>query len=214
MRTAPPVHAAGPRTVNGSRPRPSSSTATPAAAARRAAWPSAVRGRTRSPSKVTAPSASAASGGTKRITVPASPVSKVPRSGPGVTNQSRPGSSIVDAERAQRRRHQPVSRARSGRLMRDGPVGEGGQHEERGWSCDFDPGSWTVAWTASCARGAGHACSLMAHSLPDREAVDRLGTDRRDAGLTRRSGDRMTIGTGSVWGRDSGGAMGCSGREW
>ena len=88
--TAPPGIRPVPWTVNGSVPRPSSSTGAPRA---RSASSTGPIGRTRacaSPSNVTGPSASAATGGRKRITVPARPQSTwaPPRRVAGVTTQS------------------------------------------------------------------------------------------------------------------------------
>ena len=104
----PPRTDPRPRTVKGSAPRPASSTSTPRP--RRAASTSPT-GRLRmcgSPSKATSPSARAATGGTKRITVPARPQSTWagPRSVPGLTCPVLAVGVDVGAHRAQRARHQ------------------------------------------------------------------------------------------------------------
>ena len=130
MTTEPPRTWPVPDTVNGSVPRPSSSTRTPSP--RRASSTAAI-GRVRacgSPSKLTAPVASAATGGTNRITVPARPQSTAPPcSCPGVTVQSVRRGVDAGSERAQRGRHQ-LGVARAQRPSYDGgAVGQGSEHQ-------------------------------------------------------------------------------------
>ena len=88
-------HAARCRTSpNGRVPRPSSFTSTPSARSASIIVRIGRRSAAGSPSNVTGPSASAATGGRKRITVPASPQSIVtpPCSSPGVMSRSAPNS--------------------------------------------------------------------------------------------------------------------------
>ena len=85
-----------------------------------------------SPSKATGPSASAATGGTNRITVPASPQSTAP---PPVEGAGRDPPVVPGGvDRGTERRSAPrpsavVSRERRARRTTDGPVGERGEHQ-------------------------------------------------------------------------------------
>ena len=111
-----------------------------------------------SPSKNTSPVASAATGGTNRMTVPASPTSSVagPRSSPGVTRQSPPSASSMATPSA---RSAPamsrVSRLRSGPRIIDGSPASAARTSAR-LVIDFDPGSATAASTGPSAAGADH----------------------------------------------------------
>ena len=134
--TAPPASDPVPRTANGMAPRPPSSMTAPSS---RSAARMGATGRWEaraSPWNSTVAAVSAATGGTKRITVPALPTStRVPPAGrPGVTRQVPAGRSIgagVDAgaQRGQRPGHQQrvpgVQRAGD----RAGPVGERGEDQ-------------------------------------------------------------------------------------
>src|SRR3954452_1585656 len=146
--TAPPWTPSSPCTVNGARPRPSSSTRTPRA---RSAVIRPAFGRSRrraSPSKVTGPRLSAATGGRKRSTVPASPTSTSagPRSGCGVTIQSAPSSAIPVPSARRPPAIRSVSRARSGRTIRLGPSASAARTSARA-VIDLEPGRVTTAST-------------------------------------------------------------------
>ena len=118
----------------------------------------------------TSPSASAATGGTKRMTVPASPVSTSPPcSGPGVTTQSAPSSATSTPSA---RRASAISSGVAGPQRRDEPgraVGQRGEHAAARLVSDFDPGSSTRASQRPVRRAAppssAHA-STGAASLP------------------------------------------------
>jgi hypothetical protein len=153
--TEPPSTAPPPRTVKGSSPRPPSSMSTPS-------WRSASStgriGRSRarrSPSNTVGPAASAATGGRKRITVPARPQSTVagPRRAPGDTSQP----SSTSATSAPSAESPPaiswVSRARNGRRSRVGRSARAASTSARLVS-DFEPGSSTTASRGSTATGA------------------------------------------------------------
>ena len=116
----------GPSTVNGRRPRPSSSTGARGRAAPRAPAPWGAAGRAGRRRRRTGPSASAATGGRNRMTVPASPQSTVasPRSVAGrdepVTASVVPSTSSTTAPRERSAwAISRVSRERSGRRSRD-----------------------------------------------------------------------------------------------
>ena len=173
-----------PWTVNGSVPRPSSSTVAPST--RRASRTGPI-GRTRawtSPSKVTRPSASAATGGRKRITVPASPQSTwAPRSNvAGVTTQSGVSDAVrggvLDAAPRSRRAWaiRSVSRDRSGRRSRDGPLASAARTRKR-LVRDLLPGRATSASTGRVAAGADHPADSASDAACDGsgEGIVRLG---------------------------------------
>ena len=131
MVTRPPRTLPWPSTVNGSAPRPSSSISTPRPRSPRR---TSCIGRVRacgSPSKITGPSASAATGGTNRITVPARPQSTVaaPRIGPGVTFQSSPSVSTAAAQGGEGLRHQLRVPGTQRTSYDARPVGQRGQHQ-------------------------------------------------------------------------------------
>ena len=185
-RPCPPRHARRrPRTVNGSAPRPSSSTATPSVAQRRAApRRSAGCARAGRRRRRPAPSASAATGGTNRITVPARPQSTVGAAGrtaPGVTIQSSPAVSTRGAERGQAAGHQ-LGVARAQRPAYDGgAVGERGEHQ-RAVGQRLEPGSGHVGVapgpcaTRGAARGrAGHRRSVAERARRPASAQVGLG---------------------------------------
>ena len=155
--TRPPA-GSPPCTVNGMVPRPSSSTSTPSA--RRDRIVVAIgRARARgSPSKRTGPSASAATGGRKRISVPARPqsISVPPATGPGSIRRS---PSAVRSMRAPSRTRastmSSVSRATSGRRRTDGPCASAESTSSR-FVRLFEPGRATTADSGAVALGADH----------------------------------------------------------
>lgn len=160
--TRPPSRAPPPCTVIGSEPRLSSSIRAPST---RSASITPFSGRSYergSPSKRTGPSASAATGGRKRITVPALPTSTVagPRSPEGITRQaspepSGPTPSSMPTPMARRAAAiRSVSRERSGRRSQPGSAASAARTSAR-LVTDFDPGTWTVAKTGPLACGAG-----------------------------------------------------------
>ena len=114
-----------------------------------------------SPSKVEGPVARAAIGGTKRMTVPASPHSiSPPRSGPGVMSRSVSSgrrSPAGPSIRAPRDRRAPimrsVSRLRRVPVRREGPSARAARGRARLVS-DLDPGTTTSASTGAAATGA------------------------------------------------------------
>ena len=131
--TAPPASDPVPRTANGMAPRPPSSMTAPSS---RSAARMGATGRWEaraSPWNSTVAAVSAATGGTKRITVPALPTSTrvSPAGRPGATRQVPGAASGVDAgaQRGQRPGHQQrvpgVQRAGDGA----GPVGERGEDQ-------------------------------------------------------------------------------------
>ena len=156
--TSPPRTRPWPMTVNGIAPRPSSSISTPRP---RSACSTSCIGRSRacgSPSKTTGPSASAASGGTKRMTVPASPQSMVsgPRNGPGVIFQSSPLSSTEAPRSVSARAISWVSRETRALRTTLGPSASAPSTSARlVW--DLEPGSRTTASTGPSGWGAGHS---------------------------------------------------------
>src|SRR6185437_1538214 len=141
-----------------------------------------------SPSKALSPDASAASGGTNRITVPASPQSTGPgRSGPGWTTKSAPSSvscapSTVSASAISR-----VSRAISGAPIRVGDSDSAASTSAR-LVCDFEPGSGTTAESRPVAAGAcqGWSASVTATGYADRRTpalfADRLSRQAGSVG--------------------------------
>ncbi len=160
--TSPPRTAPVPLTVKGRVRRPSSSISTPSASSASITPP---MGRTRargSPSNRTSPSASAATGGAKRMTLPASPQSTYagPWSGPGVTRTSpvpsRPSMPVPSEASALPMSR--LSRARSAPDTVDGPSESAARTSARLVS-DFEPGTATTASTGEVACGAGHGCS-------------------------------------------------------
>ena len=117
-----------PWTVNG---RPAPSTSTPRA---RSASSTSPTGRCRmcgSPSKSTTPVARPATGGRKRITVPARPQSMRagPESGPGVIAHVRRRDLDVAPEAPQRRQHQRGVAGHQRTAYDAGAVGQRGQHQ-------------------------------------------------------------------------------------
>src|SRR5690242_6790159 len=160
--TVPPRTAPVPDTEYGIRPVPPSSICTPSA---RSASRMTPIGRSRaysSPSNATTPSASAATGGTNRITVPARPqsTSAGPLSEPGVTVTVVPLSLMPTPRDTSADRMREVSRAVSRPVRCDGQSARAARMSAR-LLIDFDPGTVTRPETAPSARGAGHPCSLM-----------------------------------------------------
>ena len=156
--TLPPGTCPAPPTVNGRR---SPSTRTPSA---RRAVRTSPTGRVRmcgSPSKATSPSASPATGGTKRVTVPASPQSTAtpPVSRAGSTCQSSPEVSIRVPSAARAPAISSVSRDRRARRTTLGPSARAASTSARLVS-DLLPGSDTSACTGPCAKGACHGLLL------------------------------------------------------
>ncbi len=160
--TGPPSRAPPPCTVIGSAPRASSSMRAPRA---RSASITPCSGRSYergSPSKRTAPSARVATGGRKRMTVPALPTSTVagPRRPAGMTRQNSPvpsgptPSSISTPIARSASAISTVSRERSGRRSQPGSEARAASTRAR-LVTDLDPGTWTVASTAPLACGAG-----------------------------------------------------------
>ena len=116
-----------------------------------------------SPSKATVPVESAATGGTNRITVPASPQStsaSAPKV-PGVTTQSSPEVSTREPNDVSAAAISSVSRDRSARRTTLGPSAIEASSSARLVS-DLLPGSDTVAVTGPCARGAGQGSAMSA----------------------------------------------------
>src|SRR4051794_29126280 len=156
MITRPPRTRPRPSTLNGSTPRPSSSTTTPSPRRPRS---TSCMGRDRacgSPSKSTGPSASAATGGTKRITVPARPQWTLtpPWSRAGVTFQSSPSLSTPAPIWPSAAAINSVSRERSAWRTTLGPFESAASTRAR-FVRDLEPGSRTAARTGPSAWGAG-----------------------------------------------------------
>ena len=156
--TRPPRREPAPATVNG-RLSPVTSAPRARSASRTVAW-----GRTRaagSPSNVEVPVASAASGGTKRMTVPARPHStSAPCRLPGVTTRSvSPGAggpvgpSIRVPSAVSAPIIRSVSRLRNVPLSRAGASASAARTRARLVS-DLDPGTGTTASTGVPATGA------------------------------------------------------------
>ena len=171
MATVPPGTAPRPCTANG-RPEPVMSTpSTPSASS------SGAIGRARawaSPSNVTSAVLRAASGGTNRSTVPARPQSMV-ACGPGASAPPTVSSDPAPVTSRPRVRSAPiirsVSRLRSAPLIVEAPppwaaASPASTRVRLAW--DFEPGTVTVAWTGSAARGAAHNSVLTAPILPCR----------------------------------------------
>jgi hypothetical protein len=154
--------------VNGSRPSSPPSTTTPSP--RRPATIGPIgRSRARgSPSNATSPVASAATGGRKRMTVPARPQSTAagPASGAGVTSQSSPNEPLAGASTtcvpsdASAAAMSTVSRERSGARNREGSADSAASTRYR-FVSDFEPGSATVAPTGPSATGAGQSVAVV-----------------------------------------------------
>ncbi len=175
--TWPPSSAPAPCTISGNPPRPPSSIRAPrvrSASITPCCGRSWLRG---SPSKCTGPSARVASGGRKRITVPALPTSTWagPRScSAGMIRQASPPPVPPDAALTvsstvtpRARRPSAIScesRLRSGRRTQPGPSARAASTSAR-LVADFEPGMVTVASTAAVATGAGHRGSVMPPSL-------------------------------------------------
>ena len=168
--TAPPATDPVPCTRNG-RPSPSTSTPRP-----RSASSNGLIGRTRacsSPSKVTAATPSAASGGTKRNTVPARPQS-IRVSGGGaivpLTSSSSAGPSTRRPSASSASIIRSVSRLRSAPLIVETPPFAAASAESTNarlvW--DFEPGTVTVAQTGRGAQRAVQVvtCSIIAYRAP------------------------------------------------
>ena len=205
--TAPPGRPPEPTTVNGSRPRPSSSIRAPRA--RRASSTGAI-GRLRacgSPSKDTRPAASAATGGRNRITVPASPQSTV-----AVAAQGRRGDQPVGrlgvvavevldarAQGAQGLRHQQ----RVAGAQRPAQPGACRWRARRargsGWSATCCPGGRRSRRPARCAHGSGPVAVAVAgggvhrgvRSGHVRSGERVVGVRRHQAGLAARAPGRV-----------------------
>ena len=162
--TRPPVTDPLPWTTKGSVPRPSSSTRTPRP---RRASIEADMGRTRacgSPSKGTGSLQRAATGGRKRMTVPARPQSmgRPPRRAAGVTSQSvpDPGVDVASSIPAPSWRSawamSSVSRERRGRRSREVPEASAAMTRKR-LVRDLLPGSVTVPSRRPDAAGPGQS---------------------------------------------------------
>jgi len=154
MVTEPPGTVPAPWTVNG---RVSPSTSAPRT---RSAARIVPIGRLRaygSPSKKTSPEASAATGGTNRMTVPARPTSSRagPRSSPGTTRQSASTSSTVTPSARSAPAMSSVSRLRRGRRTSDSPSASAPRISAR-LVIDFEPGSATIASAGPAAVGTDH----------------------------------------------------------
>ena len=162
MTTVPPRTDPVPRTVNGSAPRPSSSISTPSA---RSAVSTSPIGRLRmcgSPSngdraRRTAP----ATGGTNRITVPASPqsTSASPANAAGVTVQSSPLVSTVAPSAVSAVAISGCRATAAARRTTEGPSASAARTSARLVS-DLLPGSVTTACTGASARGAGQGSAV------------------------------------------------------
>src|SRR5262245_31891687 len=199
MVTAPPA-AVPPWTVKGSPPRPPSSMAAPTA---RSASMVARMGRLRaggSPSKMLLPDASVATGGTNRMTVPASPQSirtgcasglsagsdDLPGRGAGVTSQSSPVFSIRAPSACSAAAMSAVSRARNGARSLDGLSASAASTRARLVS-DFEPGTATVASTGRAALGASQCCTGLTYRDLSPVPAAQLGREAME--VTREEGD-------------------------
>ena len=123
-----------------------------------------------SPSNVTVSVPSAATGGTKRSTVPARPQS-TRASGAGAMRPPTVNSLSAPSTVTPRARSAPiirsVSRLRSAPLMVDSPFGVASAASTSArLVCDFEPGTLTVAWTGVGVDGAGQV--LTGSILPCR----------------------------------------------
>src|SRR5271156_7035141 len=199
--TAPPATDPAPCTRNG-KLSPSMSTPRP-----RSAFSNGAIGRPRacsSPSKVTAANPSAASGGTKRNTVPARPQS-TRVSGAGAIVPLTASSSAGPWTRRPSVSSAPiirsVSRLRSAPLIVETPplVAASAASTKARLVWDFEPGTVTVAHTGREVHGAGQVftCSIIAYGAPWRyvrtiRSDDRPGgAGRKDPGDQRSSGGRI-----------------------
>src|ERR1700742_3801483 len=192
--TAPPATDPVPRTWNG-KPSPSTSTPRP-----RSAFNNGTIGRTRacsSPSNVTAARPSAASGGTKRNTVPARPQS-MRASGVGAIVPLTASSSAGPSTRRPSAFSAPiirsVSRLRSAPLVVEAaPVAAASAASTNArlvW--DFEPGTVTVACTGREVAGAGQVftCSIIAYTAPWRYVRTIRGDDRPGGAGRKDRGDQ------------------------
>src|SRR4051794_632909 len=194
-------------------PRPWSWISTPSA---RSASSRPDMGRVRacgSPSKLTVPVARAATGGTKRITVPARPQSTAPAwRSPGLTSQLGPEVSTSAPKAVSALAISSVSRERSARRTTDGPSERAASTSARLVS-DFDPGSSTRTSTGPRATGAGHRSRRGAGrvSTPQRLLAEGLrGESSLELGLP---GQTAGLAAGALHGvlgapRDAGTAFG------
>ena len=161
MTTVPPRTAPVPRMVKGSDPAPASSTATPSAASAPSTSPTGRLRMCSSPSKETEPVESPAIGGTKRITVPASPQSTWASAvkAAGLTSQSSDEVSTRAPRAVSPSAIRSVSRERSAWPMTEGPSASAARMSARLVS-DLLPGSDTVRSTGVRARGAGQGSAV------------------------------------------------------
>src|ERR1700722_10895356 len=200
--TAPPATDPAPRTWNG-RPSPSTSTPRP-----RSAFNNGAIGRTRacaSPSNVTTlpgPRPIAASGGTKRNTVPARPQSMRASGGGAIvplTASSSAGPSTRRPSASSAPIIRSVSRLRSAPLMVETPpvAAASAASTNARLVCDFEPGTVTVASTGRELEGAGQVftCSIIAYRATWRYVRTIRGDDRPGgAGRKDRGDQRGTRG--------------------
>ncbi len=132
-----------------------------------------------SPSNWITPSASAATGGTKRITVPARPQSTLagPLSEPGVTVTVVPLSLMPTPSETRADRIRAVSRAASRPVSWDGPSAIAARMSAR-LLIDFDPGTVIRPVTGPSARGAAQPCSVLI-PLPQLVVIPTLSLGHR-----------------------------------
>ena len=165
--TSPPRTAPEPHRLKGRAPRPSSLTSTPSARSESIVVRMGRRRAASSPSKATGPRASAATGGRKRMTVPASPTSMLVEpvsSAAGVTRRSgpyapSPGTSSTPTPSARSAAIMSAeSRECRGRRSSDGPSASAARTSSRLVRL-FDPGRARRASSGPVARGARHGPS-------------------------------------------------------
>src|SRR5882757_1564870 len=128
------------------------------------------------------PSASAATGGTNRITVPARPQSTAagPFNEPGVTVTSPSFSLMPTPSETSAARIRAVSRAASRPDSVEGPSAMAARMSAR-LLIDFEPGTVTRPSTAPCARGAGQPSDVLI-SLLARSVISRHEPSGRPPG--------------------------------
>ena len=178
--TCPPGTTPRPRTVNGSRARPPSSMSIPSARSPISMGPIG-RSRARgSPSNVTSAEPRAATGGTNRMTVPASPQSTAtsPDAEPGVTVTS-PG--LRGVMRAPRPASAAVIKVRSRAPTGSPPMWDGASANDARTSArlakDLEPGTVTRAATGPAATGASQG-SVSNGGAPCSEGIARATAGR------------------------------------
>ena len=168
--TVPPLIPPRPRTTNGTLPRPPSSITAPRSRRAASSGPTGRCAARASPVNSTLARASAATGGTKRSTVPALPTSTTAAlpTLPGVTRQipgspplstaaalssAPPSSSITAPSPRSAAAISRVSLARSGLVITVGPSASAARTSAR-LVIDFDPGGRTWTRTGPLAAGA------------------------------------------------------------